>query len=499
MLQRTYTDGFRFSLPLTLLLLMCCRNSSGTDPSFSSETPQAGPMISSGINMDASVQGTDVKYRHRPEYFDAVRDAGFGSVRFFIDPSAGPAHWEGMIREALERGLVAVPVLWANGGWNPAEFAAYWEAFALYYKDYPNDKLVFEVLNEPDASDLKDKERAMALINAAIPVIRRSNPDRLLAIGGPGFNEAENLAQYVTPEYLDYRLEDGSGFADDKNIVGVFHMYLPYYFSHYHGSRLKDDWRGIVSGKLEEAAAWSAEWGKPALLTEWGAWGPPCNFDEDFYAYLGHIVDETARLGIEWFYYCGFMNNQWAFSIFNTDTGWDQRALDILTGTTAGPPPSLSPLLNAEFDAGTRQWKPRGAAKISATSGAGLSGDRALEIEFGEEGAAVYQEDLGDELGRVEWSECGRSLISLTQGVPYRISFMAKALDGPAALRIGLEHGPTDKAIWTSEAVALSGEAATHALSYTPSEDIGHVRFVILSDSGRQKLYIDGIELQKGP
>lgn len=466
------------------------------DPRY--ESPGSEVSIGAGINMDASVQGTDVKYQHQPAHFDAVKNAGFGSVRWFIDPSAGPAHWEGMIHDALEKDLVAVPVLWANGSWGPEEFAAYWGEFADYYQSYPNDKLIFELLNEPDASGLKDKDRAMALLNAAIPAVRKSNPDRILAIGGPGFNEADHLARYVTPEYLDYRLEDGSGFKEDKNIVGVFHMYLPYYFSHYHGSHLEAGWQKIVTEKLEEAASWAETWDKPVLLTEWGAWGPPCNFDEDYYAYLRHIVSECDRLGIEWIYYCGFMNNQWAFSIFNTDTGWDQQGLDILTGVKAASPPPLSPLLNAEFNAGTRQWKTRGPVQISDSFTAGLSGARALEIKFQEPvAAAVYQEDLGDELGRKEWSECPRSLISLSKNRPYQISFMAKSPDGSGSIRIGLEHTPTDTRIWTSTAISVTGNAEEFRLDYTPAEDIGHVRFLILSDARVQTLYIDKIELKK--
>ena len=496
--RRNYTDEFRCYLILILMLAMGCKNGTGIIHGPSFETLHSEPIIGTGINMDVSVQGTDVKYQHQPEYFDALKDAGFQNVRWFIDPSANPAHWEGMINDALERDLIAVPVLWADGSWSSEEFAAYWEKFALYYKDYPNDKLIFELLNEPDAIDLKDKNRAMEFINAAIPAIRKSNPNRILAIGGPGFNEAENLTNYVTPEYLDYQLEDRSGFREDKNIVGVFHMYLPYYFSHYHGSDLKAGWKDIVKDKLEEAVSWSNKWDKPVLLTEWGAWGPPCNFAEDFYAYLKHIVDECARLDIEWIYYCGYMNNQWAFSILNTDNGWNQHALDILTGVKADSPPPLSPLLNSEFNAGRRQWKTRGPVKISDTFTAGLSGNRALEIEFQESSAAaIFQENLGNEMGRKEWSECSRSLISLTKDKTYQVSFMAKSPGDPGSIKIGLEYKPTNNRIWTSEAITITNKVEEYALSYTATEDMENIRFLILSNSKRQTLYIDKIELKK--
>ena len=139
--------------------------------------------------------------------------------------------------------------LWPDRNWSAENFSAYWEKFAIYYQDYPRDKLIFELFNEPEAVGLIEGDLSMEWINTAIPAIRKSSPDRLLAIGGPGFNEAENLIQFVNPSYLNYRLNDGSGFENDENIVGVFHMYLPYYFSHYHSMPLRSDWKEIVTDK----------------------------------------------------------------------------------------------------------------------------------------------------------------------------------------------------------------------------------------------------------
>ena len=487
-----------YFISFPICFLTCSQRDSGNVNGPTSMILDSGLIFGAGINMDASVQGTDVKYQHQSEYFDVVRDAGFQTARWFIDPTAEPDHWEDMINEAIERDLIAVVVLWADRNWSSKEFVQYWEKFADYYQNYPRDKLVFELLNEPEAISLKDGTRSMEWINAAIPAIRKSNPDRIIAVGGPGFNEAENLVQYVNPDYLDYSLKDGSGFEEDKNIVGVFHMYLPYYFSHYHSSHLGSGWTDIVTEKLDSAASWSKEWHKPVILTEWGAWGPPGNFEEDFYSYLKHIVNETARLDIEWIYYCGYMNNQWPFSIFNTDTGWDLKALRILTGREANISPSLSPLLNSEFNAGIRQWKTRGPVKISHVVTAGLSGDSALKIEFAENArAAVYQENLGTELGRKEWTDGKRSLISLTKGSVYVISFLAKSLDNPGSIRIGLEVRSTEKVIWSSETISISTEPEQYECNYTPSEDLDDLRFLISSESILHKFYIDQIEFKR--
>ena len=99
--------------------------------------------------------------------------------------------------------------------------------------------LVFERWNESAGlivepggiQGIKDGKTVMEYLNAAIPIIRKTNPDRTLGIGGPGFNGGRELEEFVTPEYLTYRLEDGSGFEDDTNIIGLFHMYQPHKFT----------------------------------------------------------------------------------------------------------------------------------------------------------------------------------------------------------------------------------------------------------------------------
>lgn len=60
---------------------MGCKNSTGNihGPSFGALHSEI--IIGTGINMDASVEGW-VKYQHQPEYFEAVKDAGFQNVRW---------------------------------------------------------------------------------------------------------------------------------------------------------------------------------------------------------------------------------------------------------------------------------------------------------------------------------------------------------------------------------------------------------------------------------
>ena len=136
---------------------------------------------------------------HDPAQYDAVKAAGFQSVRFFVGGD-DPAIYRPKIRDALDRDLAVVICLWGNGQWvskpkeGIQEFVTLWVRFARYYRDYP-DSLVFELWNEPgglivkpgEIRGIKDGRTAMEYFNAAIPIIRETNPDRPLGIGGPGF------------------------------------------------------------------------------------------------------------------------------------------------------------------------------------------------------------------------------------------------------------------------------------------------------------------------
>ena len=73
---------------------------------------------------------------------------------------------------------------------------------------------------------------------------------------------------------------------------------------------------------------------------------------------------------------------------------------------------------------------------------------------------------------------------------------MAKSLGDSGSIKIGLEYKPTSNKIWTSEVITITSKAEEYTLSYTPTEDIQNLRFLILSNAKRQALYIDKIELK---
>jgi len=466
--------------------------------------------LGKGIVVDVSSLegGSPRKVLHDPAQYDTVKAAGFQSVRIYVVAMRGPAIYKTRIDDALDRGLAVVISLWGSGGWASKpkegiqEFVRAWDRFAKYYQDYP-EGLVFDLWNEPAGLlvkngkpyGIKDGETVMEYLNAVIPIIRKTNPSRTLGIGGPGLNGCRELEQFVTPQYLTYKLEDGTGFEDDINIIGMFHMYHPGTFTHWIKSLDQfPTWKEEVREQLSYPVAWSKRWRKPVLLSEWGAWAPPSRSVEDFKTYLRFVVDECKKHNIGWMYYCAGFNNQWAFNILHTEDGWNQDALDILTGVKAPAVPPMSPLLNTEFSTGTDYWISEGSAKISVARHAGLSGSTALKVEVTKsDRAEVYQETP-----KGRGSPPGRYLISVRKGRLYKICFLAKSVSGKGIVKVRLADvsGSSD-AFWTSMPVAISTAEREYTLEYRHAgRDVSDVRLAFLFGDQDQTILLDRITLR---
>jgi len=228
-------------------------------------------------------------------------------------------------------------------------------------------------------------------------------------------------------------------------------MYQPHRFTHWTlGLDKVPGWKDEVKEQMSHPVAWSKRWRKPLLLSEWGAWVPPCHSVEDYKTHIRFVADECEKHDIGWIYYCAGFNNQWAFNILHTEDGWNQDALDILTGVTAPPPAPMSPLINTEFGWSTANWIGEGSARISVARNAGLSGPTALKVEATKsDRAEVYQETP-----KRRGSPPGRHLISVRKGRLYKISFLAKSADGTGTVQVRLANvsGSSD-GFWTSTPV----------------------------------------------
>lgn len=122
-----------------------------------------------------------------------------------------------------------------------ARFVSMWRQIAERFAAY-DQRLMFELLNEP-FGDQWTLDRLETLYAQALSAIRRTNPDRLVIVGGLHWNNLHGLDGFTPPA--------------DPNIALTFHHYGPYEFTH-QGA----DWLGA------NAPQWTRVWGNRGDIAE---------------------------------------------------------------------------------------------------------------------------------------------------------------------------------------------------------------------------------------
>ena len=345
-------DGWGLKLAVVALaLLAACTNTSRVEPADEQPTtrPTAKPVpatgIRRGINLGNWLEapspgewGVDIL----PEYFTHIRQAGFDSVRIPVRFSAHaqtePPYSldedfmeivDAAIQHGLESGLNVIldfhhyDELMAAPAAHEARFLAIWGQLAERYAGSP-ETLYFELLNEPygrlDADTWND------LLVKVVEVIRASNPDRWIIIGGADYSHIRALRDLRLPE--------------DEHLIATFHFYEPFEFTHQGASWVPGSqvWAGTkwkwsekekkeITDLLDEADGWSRLHGIPLVMGEYGA---IARADESSRrAWTAFVTSQAGKRGIPWIYwdFCG------EFAVFNCESGeWDQSILDALTG-----------------------------------------------------------------------------------------------------------------------------------------------------------------------
>jgi endoglucanase len=274
-----------------------------------------------GVNLSASGR-LDI----REEDFQAIKDAGFNSIRLPVRWSAysgqeSPYTIEASffekvdwaVEQALTRDLLIVldfhyyPLISFVGRETTTEtlehnlerFLALWRQIAEHYKDQPAEVL-FEVLNEP--SNLLGPARWNKLLNEAIEIIRETNPTRMILVGPECWQRAYALDNLRLPE-------------GDDNIIVAIHCYEPLEFTHQGASYVDgaEAWVGTTWTKTSvqkhallrdfyAAAAWGADHNRPITLNEFGSDNIADMDSRALYAYT--LTREAERMGMSWAYWC---------------------------------------------------------------------------------------------------------------------------------------------------------------------------------------------------
>jgi endoglucanase len=255
------------------------------------------------------------KGRFKEKYFKMIKEAGFSNVRVNLNPfrqmdsqyKINP-HWletlDWVVDKALEANLMVILDLheYTTMADDPEAkkgmFLAFWKQVAPRYRD-KSDKVVFEILNEPNQKLTVDMWNTF--LSEAVNIIRVTNPHRTLIIGPANWNGIESLNTLKLPE-------------NDQNIIVTVHFYHPMRFTHqgaYWATDYKNlsgiTWTGTpdekaeVETKLKVAADWSLKNKRPIFLGEFGAYDKG---DMDSRARYTAFVARTAeKSGFCWAYW----------------------------------------------------------------------------------------------------------------------------------------------------------------------------------------------------
>ncbi|MEI7847220.1 MAG: glycoside hydrolase family 5 protein [Chloroflexota bacterium] len=250
------------------------------------------------------------------QYFELIKKAGFNSVRIPINWEAHAwknapytidwrffARVDQVVGWALKQNLVVIldfhsyPDLMENPQGHQKRYLALWQQIAGYYKNYPKTVL-FELLNEPNGK--LDSAQWNKISNLALTLVRQTNPNRNVIIGGASSNSYDQLQSLELP-------------AKDRHIILTFHYYNPFEFTHQGADWVDMDkflgqtWdasfaeKATISGQFFQVATWSLTQNRPVLVGEFGAYSKA---DMDSRArWTSFVAGEAEKHGFAWSYW----------------------------------------------------------------------------------------------------------------------------------------------------------------------------------------------------
>jgi endoglucanase len=254
--------------------------------------------------------------RFQWSHFSQIRRGGFDFVRVnlqafkFMDAEkrldpAWLAKLDDVVREAQKAGLGVIldehdfdkcsTDIAACG----QQLKAFWTQVAPRYANAPRN-VAFELLNEPH--DKLNGEPWNSLLAELLPIVRQTNPTRIVVVGPTHWNSLKDLPQLKLPE--------------DPNLLVTFHYYEPFGFTHqgatWAGEEVKRlhgiTWgtaqdRAAIGADFDQVAAWSKANRRPILLGEFGAYDKTGTPVELRAAYTAADRCEAERRGFSWAYW----------------------------------------------------------------------------------------------------------------------------------------------------------------------------------------------------
>lgn len=204
-------------------------------------------------------------------------------------------------------------------------FVAIWKQVAEQFKGYPDDKLVFEIFNEPAKMSI---DNLNAMNAAVLPVIRKTNPTRQVHLGGL----AKMGFWWILNPWFSDKMIIPSG---DANLALTYHSYSPWGFagpgpgpSHQPSIfEYNSTMAAAEDSTSQKLHAWAQAKGlKAVVVDEFGVTHFQPNQTERLKYYAAN-TEASVRHGNG---YAVWDDNGW-FQILNrTSQQWDNRVLSKL-------------------------------------------------------------------------------------------------------------------------------------------------------------------------
>ncbi|RST32122.1 glycoside hydrolase family 5 protein [Sphingomonas ginkgonis] len=285
-------------------------------------TPAAAAAPDSGFHRGMNVLGYDpgwkdpAKARFQTRHFAEIRRAGFDFVRVNLfgfraldarnrlDPK-WLARVDWIVREGRRAGLGVIldEHDYDTCSDDPeacrSKLLAVWQQLGARYAR-ADRKVAFELLNEPHGKI--DAAAWNAFFPPVLAEVRKRNPDRWVVIGPSSWNSLAQLPNLVLPE-------------DDRRLLVTFHYYEPFRFTHQGAGWVKEftNVHGVTWGSAQDRAAlaadfgkveqWAAQYDRPILLGEFGAYDKSGTPVDQRAAYTAAAAREAERRGFAWSYW----------------------------------------------------------------------------------------------------------------------------------------------------------------------------------------------------
>ncbi len=349
----------RTTAALTLLALAAPAFAADPAGDIHAANKRLGRGINFGNALEAPNEG-EWGLRLKAEYFKAIKDAGFDSVRlpvrwsahaeaeppYALDPTfAARVDWA--IDQALKNDLNIVVNVHHYAGMdedpdkNLPRLVGLWGQIAERYKDRPAG-VYFELLNEPH--DKLTAEKWNAAVPKVLAAVRKSNPTRPVIVGPVQWNSIGALPKLELPY--------------DRNLIVTVHSYDPFEFTHQGAAWAKgsEKWlgrkwagteaeRAAITKRFQQAADWGKKHDRPIYLGEFGAFEKADT--ESRARWTAFVAREAERLGWSWAYW-EFGSG---FGAYDPKTDkWREPIKDALVGGAEKAAPAKPVSFRLTFD-----------------------------------------------------------------------------------------------------------------------------------------------------